>query len=105
MQKNVLPVPNTDLKRTPLPLHATVKKDLPTRHFREFDEHYDNLTPDQLMTIYSHQKMGFELWFVRQGDNDILAVIRQFTGEESEVVVIDSSGDVVKNPDIVFREQ
>jgi hypothetical protein len=71
------------------------------RQKRSFDEHYDNLSKDQLLTIYAHQTFGYTLWFVRTIDDDNkVAVLRQ--GEN--LVSINSNGTVQKELNVVLRD-
>lgn len=67
---------------------------------RSFDEHYNNLTQDQILTIYTHQGFGFVLWFVRKIDNDKrIAVLKQ--GEK--LVSVNSNGVAKDEIDIELR--
>ncbi|MCW8863675.1 MAG: hypothetical protein OQK09_12270 [Colwellia sp.] len=68
---------------------------------RTFDEHYNNLQPEQLTTIYSLQKFGYALWFVRciQEANS-LAVLRC---NAMNIVCVDKHGKIDKNPNINLR--
>ncbi len=68
---------------------------------RTSDEYYNNLQPEQLTSIYSLQKFGYSLWFVRCISSlNTLAVFRR---GKTEMVSVDSTGKVNKDPDIKLR--
>lgn len=71
------------------------------RKTRSFNEHYDNLSENQILTVYTHQGFGYILWFVRELENgQKLAILR--AGEK--LVSVDSEGNAKDEVDIQLRE-
>lgn len=71
------------------------------RKERSFDEHYDNLTSDQLLTIYTHQTFGYLLWFVRTvQDNNKVAILRQ----GKKLISVNSDGVAQEEINVQLRD-
>lgn len=76
------------------------------RKSRTHDEHYANLTPDQVISVYSLNKIGYVLYFVRGSFNenleygdDVIAVLNRGIDYASVLY----NGEIVFNPNIAIR--
>lgn len=71
------------------------------RKERSFDEHYDNLSRSQILTIYTHQRFGYILWFVRTlKSGKKMAVLKQ--GEN--LVSVNHEGKAKKEFNFTLRK-
>ncbi len=67
---------------------------------RSFDEHYRNLSDDQIGPVYSMCALGYTLWFVRElEDGTKLAVL-----DGDGIVAITDSGELRWRPQIELRK-
>jgi len=70
------------------------------RKERDFDEHYKELSGDQLLNVYACQGVGFLLWFVRTtNDNKKLAILRQ----GDKLISVNTNGDIQEEIGITLR--
>lgn len=71
------------------------------RQDRSFNEHYDNLTADQVERVYSMSKVGYSLYFVRDlGNGKRLAILQQGI----QLASVDYLGEMDFNPDVQLRD-
>ncbi len=83
-------------------MSALKKEDQPLttlRAERSHDEHFDNLSEDQWMSVYNHGKYGYSLKFVRVVDESPLAVLQK--GEE--LITVNHAGDIGDMSGITLR--
>jgi len=66
---------------------------------RSFDEHYDNLSDEQLLTIYRYRKVGYGLAFVRDAETKPLAVLQC----NDTMISVDEDGKVGSMKGIQLR--
>lgn len=72
-----------------------------SRNDRSFDEHYDNLSEAQIKIVYTYQKFGYTIWFVRTLSNGHkLAVLKC----NDQLVSIDHYGKSKEGIDIKLRD-
>jgi hypothetical protein len=72
-----------------------------TRHEKSIDEHHDNLTPEQMLRVYSLSKIGYSLYFVREiSDNESVAVVR--CGKE--IAAVNHFGEVDFKTKLALRK-
>lgn len=76
------------------------RKHVARRH-RSFNEHYNHLNPEQWEAVYFYSKYGYQLSFVRIGDNH---EPNAYLVRDDVYIMVNEKGDTIFNPAFKLRD-